>query len=54
MSEVKLVLEATGSDIFNFALAGLCYVMALSLIHLMTLWTGLADLEATRWRLDRG
>jgi ACS family hexuronate transporter-like MFS transporter len=48
-SAVGLVLQATGSYVSIFALAGSGYLIGLSMIHLMTPRKGVVDLEAARW-----
>lgn len=44
-SAVGLVLQATGSYVSIFALAGFCYLAGLTIIHVMTPRTGLVSLE---------
>jgi hypothetical protein len=45
---VGLVLQATGSYVSIFALAGFCYLAGLTIIHVMPPHAGLVSLEEPR------
>ena len=47
-SAVGLVLQATGSYVSIFALAGFCYLTGLAIIHVMTPGAGVVSLEAPK------